>query len=217
MTKRQRRTNDYYPTPPCAAMAMREVFEAYRKPGVARVIDPAAGAGTLLEWVAPNDKLTAIELHPTLAAECEARGIETWCGDARKVPEPQLAADVIIANPPFNLLSSFVARALHCLRAAIVGGRQARAHILIPTAWIQASERTVIPQPDLALLTWRPAFIPREEGVSGPSQVYAIATWTSETASLSRGTGTVRRLMKPHPTREQLAEFKRISKLAEGL
>lgn len=211
--KRERRSNDYYPTPPCAALAMAKVAGKVR--GL-RALDPSGGAGTLLKWSVPSAIHEAIEIDRLLAEECRRNGIQVTCGNALEVAEPWLRCDVIIANPPFSLLEAFVRRALYVLKAAAATGQSRRAHILIPTGWLQAAARADLPEPDLDLLTWRPQFIV-EDDASGPSATYAIATWTTDTVCRPRKHGKVRRLPKPAVPAALVAEYERVNRLLLGL
>jgi len=211
--KRARRSNDYYPTPPCAALAMAEVAGDCR--GL-RVLDPAAGAGTLLRWAFPGASHEAIEIDRLLADECHRNGVEVVCGNALEIAEPWLRADVIGANPPFCLLEAFVHRALYVLKAAAETGRSRTSHILLPTGWLQAAARADLPEPDLTLLTWRPQFI-IEDNASGPSATFAIATWTTENVLRPRTHGHVRRIARPAVSAALLADYERVNRFLSAM
>lgn len=214
--KRPRRSNDYYPTPPCAALAMAEVAGPCK--GL-RVLDPAAGAGTLLRWAFPRAVHEAIELDRLLADDCARRlrpGTLVHCGNALEIAEPFLRADVIGANPPFNLLEAFVRRILYSLKAAAEIGQSRRAHVLIPTGWLQAAARADLPEPDLAMLTWRPQFI-AEDDASGPSATFSIATWTTATVVRPRKHGQVRRIQRPAVSHALLEEYHRVNLFLSGV
>ncbi len=210
--KRPRRSNDYYPSPPCAARAMGEVAGPCR--GL-RVLDPAGGAGTLLKWSVPRAEHEVIEIDRLLANEAFRQlriGTLVHCANGLELAEPYMRSDVIIANPPFSLLEAFVRKILGVLKAGV----NKRAHILLPTMWLQAAARADLPEPDLNLLTWRPQFI-AEDDASGPSVTYAIATWTTATVRKPRKHGRVRRLAKPAVSAVLEAEYERINQLLVGM
>lgn len=79
--------------------------------GVARVLDPCAGEGALLDAVLRRKPVGVhgIELDPGRAGP---RGYT--CGDALALPWP--SADAVLMNPPFSLWQPFVAKAIE-LRA----------------------------------------------------------------------------------------------------
>jgi hypothetical protein len=168
---KDRRIADYYPTPPCMALALRDFLQATAQQpcpvgpvGDAPFIDPSAGAGTLLEWlgVAWRDRF-AIELRDDREARQHL---------AERVPEHQtmigrcgLATDWpplchVVMNPPFALAREFIEKALaHAQRA----WREYRVPIMVAvltrTSFWQTQNRRDMVRPPIALMpTWRPSF-----------------------------------------------------------
>lgn len=140
-------------------------------------LDPAAGAGTLLEQFPPADALKfGIELSPLLAERCEQHAL-TICADALETEWP--ACRVIIANPPFLLMRKFCDRIIDHIHK-----HDGVAWVLMPTQWLQAGGQADMQCPSLGLMSWRPAFIPKGYTGSGPRQTYAWATFLPVWADL---------------------------------
>lgn len=171
--------HDYYPTPPDAVEALRialcdigGTIEDYEW------LDPAAGAGTLLEWLGvPRQQRHAIELRadaePHLLERVDRARLHVGV-DALAVPWPE--GPNLVANPPFNLLDAFVRRIVAELDAS---EKPRVAAVLMPTQWLQAQSRADIRPPKfLWALRWRANF--RAEG-GGAAHDVAWAVWgTSE-------------------------------------
>lgn len=117
-----RSNRDFYPTTPCAAMAIGDALRrmvAYGElhPDVLdrdRWTDPAGGFGTLLDWASiPFANRSVLELgnEDFVVRELSARvpnfvtGFDSLVG---AWPEN----DHILGNPPFDLLDEFVRRAV---------------------------------------------------------------------------------------------------------
>ncbi len=191
-----RNTNDLYPTPPCAALALRAVLELDHPLALEcdTWLDPSAGFGTLLEWSGirlPQRRAIELSTSPTQLAELQSR---LPAGHARSL----LGVDAlalqewpcahIIANPPFSLLEEFVNRILeHRERVRREIARHPIACILMPMQWWHAQSRASIARPDwMFALGWRPNFSAgfRPDGTdgSGPSQDYVWAVYDGRTA-----------------------------------
>jgi len=186
-----RNTNDLYPTPPCAALALRAMLEMEHPLEFEcdTWLDPSAGFGTLLEWVGVRlGQRRAIELSTSRTQLSELEGrlpanhARSLLGvDALALKEwPQAH---IIANPPFSLLDEFVLRILRHLEFTDhYSRRRPMACILTPMQWWHAQSRAKVPRPDwLFALGWRPNFSAgyRPDGTdgSGPSQDYVWAVY----------------------------------------
>jgi hypothetical protein len=207
----KRRDGDYYPTTPDAIFSLRLAVEA----GLSFVggryardlylqgsfLDPSSGAGSLLSKFPPPGAATfGIEINENLASSSREHFVVV--GDALAMEWP--GCEVIIANPPFSLMRQFCDRIIeHVNRVDGV------AFVLCPTQWIQASRQADMPCPNLALMSWRPSFIPRGLTTSGPRQTYAWATWLSE----KRLDPRVGILKRPRVTEEDEAEHLRVFKL----
>lgn len=221
-----RHEGDYYPTPPCAVDALlRAVSDAFvpelsllyerRVPA----LDPAAGAGTLLSWGAPQGcKTHAIELNPILAEQCRIRGHETIEGDALAIEPAREAAGwpgvpLMLLNPPNVLLAEFVRKAL---RHALYYG--SIACVLHPSQWSQTAEQAGLPVGDKVELTWRPPFIPKgtispKTGklVGGPGQTYVWEIWTPAMVRYPRASGRYMRVTRPPEDKARVEEHARIA------
>jgi len=208
-----RHEGDYYPTPPCAVEGLREVIRAGFVPELsilfdrrAPVLDPCAGAGTLLSWVAPDSRERwAIEVNETLAEQCRIRGHLTQRADALVVEwRAQVVAQVVVMNPPFSELREFVNKAL----------RQVDEHggvacVLHPAQWSHTREQSDLPLGDRAELTWRPRFIPGAK--SSPTQTYVWEIWTQAMVLRPRAEGRYMRVTRPPEDRARVEEHARIA------
>ncbi len=157
----ERRDADFYPTPPCAVVALREWFtQAFSEaPLQERWLDPAAGAGSLLEWFGVAfERRYALEYRDSEKVRLDlARFVSparTITGiDSLRVSWGHVKH--VIANPPFTLLTEFVER--------MVDSHDDRAGytiVMTPTQWWQAQSRRHIRRPDYFLpLCWRPPFM----------------------------------------------------------
>jgi hypothetical protein len=155
-----RREADYYPSTPCSVVALRDALAASNRLPVKRVLDPAAGAGTLLAWLdVPQHERYAIELrddHKTV------RDLHDHVDAERTViGHNALACDwsfarYIVANPPFTLLEPFVMRFHQAVQT-----HADYAIFMTPLQWWQAGKsRSHIPRPQhIFALTWRPPFM----------------------------------------------------------
>lgn len=151
-----RRPNDFYPTPPCASIALREWLErvpAYRGTLEEHWQDPAAGYGQLLQDLVDEPRQrSAIELDDRQRRRLGHHCHEVIIGDA--LEQDWDPASHIVMNPPFNQLEAFHRR------GAEHADRNKRVVIMLTrTGYWQAAARNVLPRPDrLLLLTWRPSF-----------------------------------------------------------
>lgn len=213
-----RNPNDLYPTPPCAAFALRPALAVYLGIRLSdrTVVDPAAGYGTLLEWagVAPIRRW-AIDLpgmDPRQARELGRRvmGVQTEVGDALIMDWPR--GDVI-ANPPFGVLERFVRRTLAHLEA----GRGQIACILTPVGFWHAQRRADLPAPDwIMALGWRPNFSAgfRVGGApaTSPNQDYCWAIY--DTRHVRPPYTRWVRIERPEVPDELVIEHARLARLA---
>jgi hypothetical protein len=168
---KDRRIADYYPTPPCMALALRDFLRATEQQpcpvgpvGDAPFIDPSAGAGTLLEWLGvPWHHRFAIELRNDREARDhlqaripEANTMIGRCGIATDWPP----LCHVVMNPPFALAREFIERALgHQARAWREYREPLMVAVLTRTSFWQTKNRRDLPRPPIALMpTWRPSF-----------------------------------------------------------
>lgn len=208
------RTNrDFYPTPPCAAMAFGEWLRGARSLEQKLWCDPAAGFGTLLEWAGiPRENRRALELgtEPFLLEELGKRvspehavtGVDAlvamWPDDCH-----------IIANPPFCDLEEFVRRGVaHHERIMATDVRHVLA-VLTPVGFWHSKSRLDIADPNHVLaLTWRPDFLRAD---TGTFQDFVWAVW---------GIGKVKtrwhRLERPAVPQSVTDEHDRLARLAAG-
>jgi len=159
--KEERREADYYPTPPCAGVALRHwcvgrgMLDAFS--GV--VCDPAAGAGALFKWLdVPHADRRAIELREDAALHLadSVPHEHITIGDALTTPWPA-GTTTLVMNPPFNALDAFLSR---CAELWPTLPDLRYTFILTPTQWWQASSRLKYPRPDhILMLTWRAPFM----------------------------------------------------------
>lgn len=207
-----RNANDLYPTPACVAFAVRG-FLAQRYPWSLREAwhDPAAGFGTLLEWLGiPMSLRYATELsrwRPQIA-ELERRVPRTnlWVG-ANALEDAWPFAHRI-ENPPFSGLDAFVDRTIEQRRPGQL------ACVLAPVNFWHAQGRWEVPPPDWFLaLGWRPNFTAGlkagGEPGSSPNQDYSVAIYTGE----NQGTRWVR-VERPDVPQELVIEHRRLAQLA---
>ncbi len=212
---------DLYPTPACAAFALRD-WLADHHPHQLRAgcwTDPAAGFGTLLEWTGiGRARRFGLELA---GDDCPEQLYEL----RRRVPYENLQIDVnalavdwpatnIEGNPPFSLLDGFVRRGVdhHDRTGRIVA-------FLMPIGFWNASGRRALRSPDWKLsLTWRPNFAAgyRPDGSEGssPNQDYE---WTVYDGTQPPGCTRWARLDRPRVPDELVAEHKRLARLGAGL
>lgn len=204
-----RHEGDYYPTPPCAVEALREVIRSGFVPELTilfdrreAVLDPCAGAGTLLSWLAPDSRERwAFEINEILAEQCRIRGHLTRGVDAMTI---EWRAPVVAMNPPFSQLRAFVDRALGYI--AEHGGV---ACVLHPAQWSHTREQSDLPLGDRAELTWRPRFIPGSK--SGPTQTYVWEIWTQAMVLRPRSEGRYMRVKRPPEDKARVEEHARIA------
>lgn len=212
-----RHEGDYYPTTPCAADALLEVVRCGFVPeltvlfGRMDLLDPAAGAGTLLSWLPTTRSRWAMEIHPTLAEQCRIRGHLTQEVDA--LSAAWRAPSIVVMNPPFSALRAFVDKAL-----AHIAEHGGAACVLHPAQWSHTKEQSDLPLGDRAELTWRPRFIPAgvinpETGkpYSGPSQTYVWEIWTQAMVLRPRSEGRYMRLKRPPEDKARVEEHARIA------
>jgi len=190
----ERRAHDYYPTPPCAVLALRQHLGTL---GPRPWLDPAAGVGTLLDWFDPPGERHAIELRLEAADELRRRNLTTAViADALNWPWP--FGDVI-ANPPFYLLDAFVTKILAHVRQC-----DGQAWVLMPLVWLSASSRNHLPRPCQILpMTWRPSFT--GDGQTDPKN-FCWAGWTSTPT----GSTMAHWLHRPQVPAAMLAEYDRV-------
>lgn len=194
--------HDYYPTPPDVVEALRVALYASFEGCIALTagdawLDPAAGAGTLLEWLGIDHELRhAIELRPEAEAEIEGRTPRghVRIGDAMAMAWPE---GNIAANPPFSAMEGFVRRIVGA------GSHHFLSAVLMPTQWLQAQRRADIPPPAYFWpLKWRPSF--RLSG--GAMHDVAWAVWVAG----HTGPTTCAWLPRPTATADKRAEYRRL-------
>lgn len=203
-----RHEGDYYPTPPCAVDALlRAVSDAFVPELTVffdrmDLLDPAAGAGTLLSWLPTTRSRWAMEIHPTLAEQCRIRGHLTQEVDA--LSAAWRAPSIVVMNPPFSALRAFVDKAL-----AHIAEHGGAACVLHPAQWSHTKEQSDLPLGDRAELTWRPRFIPGSK--SGPTQTYVWEIWTQAMVLRPRSEGRYMRVTRPPEDRARVEEHARIA------
>lgn len=203
-----RHEGDYYPTPPCAVNALlRAVSDAFVPELTVffdrmDLLDPAAGAGTLLSWLPTTRSRWAMEIHPTLAEQCRIRGHLTQEVDA--LSAAWRAPSIVVMNPPFSALRAFVDKAL-----AHIAEHGGAACVLHPAQWSHTKEQSDLPLGDRAELTWRPRFIPGSK--SGPTQTYVWEIWTQAMVLRPRSEGRYMRVTRPPEDRARVEEHARIA------
>ena len=147
--KENRRSLDFYPTPPECTVALMEFLNL--SPCI--IWEPAAGDGAIV-------KVLESYGHKVIATD-----IQTGYDFLKTVG----TADAIITNPPFNLSHEFILKALH--DAPIV------AMVLKSQYWHAKKRFDLYKQnpPSYVLpLTWRPDFMGGEGGGSPTMEVH----WT---------------------------------------
>lgn len=92
----------------------------------ARILEPSAGLGALLDALPPGHDVTAVEMAPQLAAVLYAQerpGMALWQRDFLLLSPLELGAfEAIIMNPPFTMKSD-EKHVAHALRFLAPGGR----------------------------------------------------------------------------------------------
>lgn len=215
------RTNrDFYPTPPCAAIAIGEwLFQNFpvemtRDP----VVDPAAGFGTLLDWSSvPFVNRRALEIgdEEFVVRELSARvpqkhvrfGVDSLSVDVEEWPKGH-----VLANPPFNLLEEFVARACDLVVDGICTCERQIAAILTPVGFWHSKARVEMMAPDYLLaLTWRPDFLRAD---TGTFQDFVWCVWDTHVGPDQRTQWS--RLSRPSVPQAVLDEHDRLARMAAG-
>lgn len=147
-----RRDNDYYPTGPDLALALRQWADDQLEHGQ-QWLDPAAGPGLLLEAMAddPRDRF-GIEIDPQWQPELRrVAGAGCIIADSLAVDWPGWP---LVMNHPFRFTDAFVARAVAHGRACMVD-----VIAIIRTSWFQTAKSFAVPMPhDIILPTWRTSF-----------------------------------------------------------
>lgn len=125
---------DFFPTPPWATRALiRDVLGEANVAGL-RCWEPAAGEGHMAEVLREFFAVVhASDVHDygrgyAIGDFAGRGGLDL--GDAARCP---IAADWIITNPPFNLASQFLARALGEAKRGVA--------LLLRTAWLESEDR----------------------------------------------------------------------------
>lgn len=200
-----RRDADFYPTTPCAGIAVRRwLAERYPHHLVGGTwLDPAAGPGLLLEYVVPlRYKRKGIELQECFAGELHHRAAVAITDNALNLA---WFADNVLMNPPFSLATEFVRAGLTHTRRT--GGLLVA---LLRTGWLQAASRLDVPLPThLLLLTWRPSF----DG-SGQTDTFSYAWMIWDPAEQLH---FVERLTRPLVPAAMLAEHQRLARTDHSL
>jgi len=154
----ERKTLDYYATPPSVSLALRDWMVANtllnsNDP----FLDPSAGDGAIIRAFRDASRLSeahwsAIEIDSSHLGSLQETAHRVFIADA-------LATDWfpanVIANPPFRGLDQFWQKiARH--RATY----KKWCACLVPTAWWHAQKRREYVRPDFILaLGWRPSFL----------------------------------------------------------
>lgn len=218
-----RHKRDFYPTPPCAALALRRWLDGGCQPQPHQsatlrafaqqpVVDPAAGFGTLLEYLNVKRELRrAIEVttDSTVWEHLRERVPDAVHGDALVVDWPD---GNIVMNPPFDRLAPFVSRAVSRWDA-----HEVLVAVLHPVAWWNAAdnERACIPPPTIELkLKWRPRF--RHDG-DGTFQDFAWSIWHPGDRPWKRKRFGWEALERPAVPTDVLEAHERLAALAGGL
>jgi len=167
--KRERIAGDYYATP---AWATELILDELWLPTNARILDPSAGEGAILDVAAAQGFATiGYELdaerarvcgakHPTI--QCDALGPETWCH-----------ASAIVGNPPFGKAQEFAEKAAQWAEA-----HGTVAALLLRLAFAESKSRVEFHRSypsALRVLSERPRFRVDTRGTD--SSAYAWFVW----------------------------------------
>lgn len=121
---------DYFPTPPWATRALLSHVLSAENHTAASVWEPACGAGHMAEVLADHfGRVHASDVHDY------GRGypVGSFVGEGPDVAQCPFRPDWIITNPPFNLASQFVARALREAERGVA--------MLVRTTWLEGTKR----------------------------------------------------------------------------
>lgn len=212
-----RHERDFYPTPPCAAIALRQWLDGEPTPMLREfrhhpVVDPCAGFGTLLKYMGVEPSLRrAVELttDETVWQHLRENVEKSVRGDALAMDWP---AGGIVMNPPFDRLADFIAKAVEEWNAHGV-----LVAVLHPIAFWNAKdpERAGIMPPTIELkLRWRPRF--RHDG-NGTFQDFAWSVWHPGDRPWKRVRFGWEALDRPAVPEQLAAEHERLAALAGGL
>jgi hypothetical protein len=176
-----RRALDHYPTPPDVTVALME----FLKLPPCRIWEPAAGQGAMSEVLKKYG-------HIVTSSDIKFNDYVDFATDYL-VMKP-IPADAIITNPPFNLSSDFIEKA--------IGEAKVVAMVLKSQYW-HAKKRSELfekhPPAWVLPLTWRPDFLNGEKG-GAPTMEIVWTVW------IEGQTDTRYRLLKK-PTGKQLNIF----------
>lgn len=92
----------YFPTP---APVVARMIEAADIPAGARILEPSAGSGAILDGVRvvhPDATMQAIERHATLCDVLRGKGYSVHAGDFFDYDAPAERFDRVLMNPPFE-------------------------------------------------------------------------------------------------------------------
>jgi hypothetical protein len=212
-----RNPRDCYLTTSCAAMAIGDWFRRWA-PAVETgddVLDPFAGAGTLLEWAGvPKLRAHAFEIDDCWAPELRSRipAVNLRIGrDSLAMPWMVAGrAPHIATNNPYGVTRESVER----LQAHAYEHRRWSA-ALLRTDWWQHEGRSQYRPDHFLMLEWRPSFAFRVDkhgklGKGTDQAGYVWAVWAPERT----GTCLTEFLARPVVPAAWKAEHKRLARMA---
>lgn len=162
----ERKTADYYPTPPEATMVLLDYLKPY---GPLRVREPCCGEGHMSVVMETYG-------HAVTSSDLRMTGYGKGGVDYIALPpDPgrHFLYDAVITNPPFKDAEAITRRAL--ADAPVVA-------MFLPSGYWHAKSRMKLfklyPPIAILALTWRPVFLPKERGLS-PLANFAWTVWDS--------------------------------------
>lgn len=217
---------DCWLTPPCAAVALgdwlwRHTHTRTREwpTHVGDLLDPFAGAGSLLLWAgdvctdARFDLRFAFELDTRWAPELRQRVspfLSRIGRDSFGMPwTPQGSTPSIITNPPFGRTREAVER---CRAHAYEHRRWAC--VLMRTDWWQHEGRNHLAPDHFLALQWRPVFGLNKHGQFSTDYAgYVWCVWDP----MPTGACRMAWLARPEVPKEMVAEHRRLARMAHEM
>ena len=111
----ERRTNDFYTTPPETVRALLDNFDGISSAD--RILVPSAGNGQIIRVLREygyDNRIDAVELRPEEQATLETLADIVTIGSFFDY-NPGLGYDVIIGNPPYSMALEFINKSLELL------------------------------------------------------------------------------------------------------
>ena len=173
---RQRKANDFYPTPADVTRALLDVLDL---PAGSLVREPACGGGAISRVLI--DYGYRVQSSDLCNRGYGQTGVDFLYARA-------IQSDAIITNPPFKLAGDFIRKAV--LEAPVVA-------MLLKSNYWHAARRVELfmqhPPSAVYALTWRPAFLEAERG-KNPLMDCCWTVWTG-----SNEPTRYRLLQRPQP------------------